>query len=122
VGKIKIPYYRVIHGRGFWRPSKKLQRLGFQDIRCGEDGPTAWGIAYSWNKRVAATLRGDEPPPNADGVKRTRELAEAVRKYPPRSVGAGFQAFIATDEWKNLALSNRAGPGNLDRAIGGVSA
>jgi hypothetical protein len=107
VAKIKIPYYRVIHARGFWRPSKKLQRLGFHDVRCGKDGPIAWEIAHRWNTRVQATLRGDELPPNADGVKRTREIAEVVRKYPPRSVGAGFQAFIETDEWKNLALSNR---------------
>ena len=106
VASIKIAYYVVIHGRGYWRPSRKLKKLGFQDVRCGEDGPAAWSIADTWNKRVAATLRGEQPPP-IDITKLSKDEAEAVRRYPPRSVGAAFQAFIRTDEWKRLALSSR---------------
>jgi hypothetical protein len=106
VGNVKIPYYVVIHGRGYWRPSRKLKKLGFQDVRCGTDGPTAWSIADTWNKRVAATLRGDQPPP-IDVTNLSRDEAEAARRYPPRSVGAAFQAFIHTDEWKRLAHSSR---------------
>jgi hypothetical protein len=106
VGNVKIPYYVVIHGRGYWRPSRKLKKLGFQDVRCGPEGPAAWSIAHTWNTRVAATLRGDQPPP-FDVSRLSRDEAEAVRHYPPRSVGAAFQAFIRTDEWKRLALSSR---------------
>ena len=106
VGNVKIPYYVVISGRGYWRPSKKLQALGFQDVRCGADGPSAWSIADVWNKRADATLRGDQPPP-IDITALSRDDAEAVRRYPPRSVGAAFQAFIRTEEWRARALSSR---------------
>jgi hypothetical protein len=75
-------------------------------VRCGLDGAAAWSIADTWNKRADATLRGDQPPP-IDVTKLSRDEAETVRRYPPRSVGAAFQAFIRTDEWSRLALSSR---------------
>ena len=106
VGNVKIPYYVVINGRGYWRPSKKLRRIGFQDVRCGADGPAAWAAADTWNKRAEATLRGEVAPP-IDPTTLSRDQAEALRRYPPRSVGAAFQTFIRTDEWSSRALSTR---------------
>lgn len=106
VGSVKINYYIVINDRGYWRPSKKLRALGFEDVRCGPDGPSAWTIADTWNKRVEATLRGEQAPPIA-GETLSRDEAEVVRRYPPRSVGAAFQSFIRTNEWSSLALSSR---------------
>jgi hypothetical protein len=49
MGKIKIPYYTVIAGRGYWRPTPKMRLLGFQIVRCGTDGPEAWALAAEWN-------------------------------------------------------------------------
>lgn len=106
VGSVKINYYMVINDRGYWRPSKKLRALGFQDVRCGPDGPAAWTIADTWNKRVEATLRGEQAPPIA-GEMLSREEAEVARRYPQRSVGAAFQSYIRTKEWSSLALSSR---------------
>jgi len=106
VGNVKIKYYVPINGRGFWRPSAKLKLLGFQDVRCGPDGPAAWAIADTWNNRTKATLRGEQTPP-IDMTKLTREEAEAVRRYPRGSVGVGFQTLIRTDEWSSRALSTR---------------
>lgn len=37
----RVPYYRVIRGRGYWKPSKEMQELGFRATPCGPDGPQA---------------------------------------------------------------------------------
>jgi hypothetical protein len=33
VGKVKIPYYVVIKGRGYWRPHPRMRAVGFQLVR-----------------------------------------------------------------------------------------
>lgn len=106
LGRIKIPYYVIAKGRGYWRPSASMKRVGFDDIRCGVDGPQAWAIAESWNQRWQLVRTGRALPPN-EATEVTREEAEAARKYPARSVGAAFQIYIRTDEWKNKAHSTR---------------
>ena len=106
MGKVKIPYYVVIKGRGYWRPTAKMKALGFADVSCGPDGPPAWTIAETWARRWQAVRRGEERPPG-DLSAMSREQAEAARRWPPRSVGAAFQAFIRTGEWSALALSTR---------------
>jgi hypothetical protein len=47
VGKIKHKHYVVRKGRGFWLATAKMKALGFDHVRCGVDGPTAWAIAES---------------------------------------------------------------------------
>jgi hypothetical protein len=106
VASIKIPYFVVINGRGFWRPSAKLKLLGFQDVPCGPDSPVAWAIADKWNQSAAATLSGKQEPP-IDLTTLSREEAEAVRRYPRGSVGFAFQTLLRTEEWKTRALSTR---------------
>ena len=49
MGKVKIPYYVVVKGRGYWRPHPRMRRYGFQIVRCGADGPEAWALAADWN-------------------------------------------------------------------------
>src|SRR6516165_4211785 len=107
MGKIKIPYYTVIAGRGYWRPTRKMRSLGFQIVRCGADGPEAWALAAEWNKRWQAVRKGDWPPP-VDVSKLSADDAEATRRYPPGSIGAAFQVYIHTPEWAARALSARA--------------
>jgi hypothetical protein len=106
VGKVKIPYYVVVKGRGYWRPIPKMKALGFSIVRCGPDGPEAWKIAAEWNERWQAVRRGDAPP-MVDVLQLSRDQAEVVRRYPPRSVGAAFQTYIQTHEWASRALSAR---------------
>jgi hypothetical protein len=62
-----IPYYQVKNGNGFWGPNLAMKRAGFQSIRCGPDGPDAWVIAMTWNKRWQQhrTEHGAKTP-NAD--------------------------------------------------------
>jgi hypothetical protein len=106
MGKVKIPYYIVRKGRGYWFPTLKMKALGFSIVRCGPDGAEAWKIAAEWNERWQKVKRGDTPAP-ADASGMSRDQAEVVRRYPPRSVGAAFQAYIKTTEWEARALSAR---------------
>lgn len=106
MGKIKIPYYSVIAGRGYWRPTRKMRALGFQIVRCGPDGPNAWALAEEWNQRWQAVRKGDAPP-SVDIAKLSRDQAEAARRYPPGSIGAAFQVYIRTDEWATRAQLTR---------------
>lgn len=107
MGKIKIPYYSVIAGRGYWRPTRKMRSLGFQIVRCGADGPEAWALAAEWNKRWQAVRKGNSPP-LVDVSRLSADDAEATRRYPPGSVGAAFQVYIRTPEWAARALSARS--------------
>lgn len=46
MGSIKIPYYVVRKGRGYWLSTPAMQALGFpSSVRCGPDGPNAWQVA-----------------------------------------------------------------------------
>jgi hypothetical protein len=102
MGKIKIPYYTVIAGRGYWRPTREMRSLGFQIVRCGADGPQAWALADEWNKRLQSVRTGESTPlVNLDRL--SRDQAEAARRYPPGSIGAAFQIYIRTPEWASRA-------------------
>jgi hypothetical protein len=106
MGRIKISYYTVIAGRGYWRPTRKMRSLGFQIVRCGPDGPTAWALADEWNKRWQSVRKGETPPlVNLDRL--SLDQAEAARRYPPGSVGAAFQVYIRTPEWASRAQLSR---------------
>jgi hypothetical protein len=106
MGKIKIPYYVVIKGRGYWRPHPRMRAFGFQIVRCGPDGSEAWKLAETWNQRWQDFRRGDAAP-LVDVSKLNRDQAESARRYPSGSVGAAFQAYIRTPEWSARALSAR---------------
>src|SRR5471030_729367 len=106
VGRIKIPYYVVVKGRGFWRPHPRMHRFGFACVPCGPDGPEAWTIATEWNVRWQAFRRGEKNAP-VDFSNLSREKAEVVRRYPAGSVGSGFQRYIRTEEWEKKAYSTR---------------
>lgn len=106
VSRVRIPYYVVVGGRGYWRPHPRMRAFGFAIVRCGADGPAAWAIAAAWNQRWQAVRSGDTPPP-VDVDRLDREQAEAARRYPPGSIGAAFQVYIRTEEWQNKALSTR---------------
>jgi hypothetical protein len=106
MGRVKIPYYVVVKGRGYWRPHPRMRRFGYSMIRCGKDGPEAWAVADGWNQRWQAFRKGEAPAP-AEGARLSRDDAEAVRRYPPGSIGAAFQTYIRTEEWSARAASAR---------------
>ena len=106
MGKIKIPYYTVIAGRGYWRPTRKMRVLGFQIVRCGTDGPEAWALAAEWNKRWQAVRKGDAPALviSTANTRRRRRPRDVIR---PGSIGAAFQVYIRTPEWSARAYLTR---------------
>jgi hypothetical protein len=106
VTDIRIEFYTVVGSRGYWRPSRKVKKLGFSDVPCGVDGPEAWAKAMRWNERVRDVMRGDAGEPGVPLVQ-TREQAEIARRYPTGSVGSAFQKLIQTDEWTKKAASTR---------------
>lgn len=99
---MKIPYYVVVKGRGYWQPTRKMRSLGFQTVRCGPDGPAAWKIASEWNARWQAARRGLAPLPvaGADGHL-SPEMSEEMTFYPPGSLGEAFRRYRQTDEWRS---------------------
>ena len=106
MGRIKIPYYTAIAGRGYWRPTCKMRTLGFQIVRCGADGPEAWALAAEWNCRWQTVRKGEAPAlVNIDQL--SRDEAEAARHFPPGSIGAAFQVYIRTHEWAARAHLTR---------------
>ena len=108
MGKIKIPYYVVKRGRGFWQPTQAMRRLGFYSVRCGEDGPAAWAVAEEWNRRWQAHRNGVKP---AGAVMRADNLSpntpEALTIYPRGSLGEGFSRYRRTPEWSKKAERTR---------------
>lgn len=47
MANIKLPHYVVRKGKyGYWLPTPKMKAEGFKVIRCGQDGPAAWAVAF----------------------------------------------------------------------------
>lgn len=121
VGKVEIPYYttRQRPGRpvwGYWAPclarrnpktgkieKTLMAKLGFKLVDCGEDGPRAWAIAESWNRKwqhARAEHRAG---------KAVVAPGKIERVYPRNSLGEGFARFRATGEWHKKAPRTREG-------------
>ena len=62
MGRVKIPYYIVKGGRGYWNPTASMKRAGFSGVPCGPDGPAAWSIAATWNTRWLGYRKGTNAP------------------------------------------------------------
>jgi hypothetical protein len=90
MGRVKIPYYIVKGGRGFWNPTAAMKRAGFSSAPCGPDGPEAWAIATNWNARWRDYRRGSEGP-----------------LWPIGSLGEAFERFRKTDTWARKAPKTR---------------
>lgn len=107
--RMSFPYYRVRRkGRGFWEPSAKMKRLGFENMPCGPDGPDAWRVAKEWNERWQRVRRGVEPLPGdlrRQGVSPDAPIATQV--YPPGSLGEALARYRKTPEWIKKAVRTR---------------
>ncbi len=112
MGDVKIRYYITRQWkdhtkRGYWapclaRPNKKtgvfeptlMAKLGFEHVDCGEDGPRAWAIAESWNRKwdqMRAEFRAGKVDASAKKFERV---------FPTNSLGEGFAHFKKTGVWK----------------------
>lgn len=107
MGRVKIPYYVVIKGRGYWRPTAKMRGLGFSIVRCGADGPDAWRIAAVWNERWQAHRAGGEPAAIETPQRLTADVAESAIRYPRGSIGEAFGRYRRTTVWAAKAPRTR---------------
>lgn len=108
MGKVKIPYYVVIKGNGYWSPSKKMKAAGFRLVRCGKDSPDAWKIASEWAKRWQEHRRGGNLILRQEAAHNTAiEIAENAIIYPPQSLGRAFQRYRQINAWKSKAVATK---------------
>lgn len=105
MGRVKIPYYSVRKGRGYWQPSAVMRAAGFAPVACGADGPEAWKVAAAWNDRWQRHRRGEtvQIEPATAGP----ETTEARIRYPAGSLGEAFGRYRRTDEWARKAPRTR---------------
>jgi hypothetical protein len=98
--RVKIRYYVLKRGQGFWQPTKKMRVLGFYAVPCGKDGPKAWATAELWNNRWDATRHEGAPSPAmADADNLSAERSEELTVYPHGSLGEAFKRYRRTYEW-----------------------
>ena len=106
--RIKLRYYVIKRGKGFWQPTPKIKAHGFASVPCGVDGPDAWKIVEIWNNRWDAPRRGDVPSPAmAAATNLSPDQAEELSIYPSRSLGEAFRRYRRTDEWQRKAPRTR---------------
>lgn len=93
MGVVRIAYYSVRNGRGYWQPKTNMRALGFKNVACGPDGPAAWVVAQRLNVEWEAAAK--EAQPIAPERLKRGSLAEAFAKYK------------ATPEWGKKAPRTR---------------
>lgn len=97
MGKVKIRYYSIRKGRGYWQPTAEMRRHGFRPVACGPDGPAAWAVA----ERLNAAWDSRENP-------EAQTLPfPVVETWPKGSVGEAFNVYRSTPEWSKKALRTR---------------
>lgn len=95
MGQVKIPYYTVKKGRGYFEPVGKIKAMGFEARPLGPDGPNAWAEAMRLNDAYQRARRGE-----------TVQVAQE-RIYPLNSVGWAWQRYRRTDAWRAKAEATR---------------
>lgn len=94
--RLKIPYYRVKRGNGFWEPTREMRAAGLAAVACGPDGPAAWAQARAQNQRWRALQQG-------------RAAADAAlpSNAIPGSLDEAFRRYRLTREWDGKAARTR---------------
>ena len=97
MAKVRVRYYSVVKGRGYWQPTAAMRAHGFRPVACGPDGPSAWARAEEmnalWDRRTAGAAAA--PP------------APSAPLWPPGSIGEAFDVYRGTHEWQKKALRTR---------------
>lgn len=93
---VKIRYYVIKGGRGYFQPSKSMRRHGFEARCLGADGPEAWAEALRLYEDWLRVQRGELP------------AAESTKVWPPGSIGHAFDRFRRMEKWKKLSAKTRS--------------
>jgi hypothetical protein len=96
--RIRIRYYRVKRGRGFWDPSPEMRELGIKTQPCGPDGPEAWAkaeaLSREWDAKRKLLKNTVAPKPALRG-----SLDEAFRRYRATAEWS-LKAERTREEWE----------------------
>ncbi|MBX9760678.1 MAG: hypothetical protein K2Y29_18000 [Beijerinckiaceae bacterium] len=92
MASLKIPYYVVKKGNGYWQPTPAMKAAGFGSVPCGRDGPEAWARAQMAQAQWEAYTAGLSKP---TGLPKAGSLAEAFARYR------------GTEEWQKKAPRTR---------------
>jgi hypothetical protein len=90
--KVRVPYYRVKKGLGYWEPTREMREAGLGPVPCGPDGPDAWRTAQEQNKAWEAFKKVNTPG-----------RSSALRG----SLDEAFARYRATPEWEAKADRTR---------------
>lgn len=93
MARVKIPYYVVKKGRGYWQPTRSMREQGFGSVRCGPDGPNAWEKADQLNRIWQLHRHGLQPT--------ERQI------WPRGSIGEAFARLKASGEWSRMEPRTR---------------
>jgi len=106
MGKVKIRYYTIKNGNGFWQPNARMKAVGFEPVPCGKDGSDAWKKAELWNDHWDRVKNGVEPAPT--DIQNMRPMdAEELTIYPPGSIGDAFKRYRRLEVWREKAPRTR---------------
>jgi len=97
VAKVRVRYYSVIKGRGYWQPNATMRSAGFRPVACGPDGPSAWAKAEALNSRW--DQRSSQP--------QSPIVAPEVVTWPQGSIGEALDIYRSTNEWAKKAPRTR---------------
>jgi hypothetical protein len=89
---VKLPYYVVKRGKGYWQPTSDMRAQGARPTPCGDDGPAAWAIARVAYNDWQAKQKDDEERPS--------RIAEGT-------LAAAFSEYRQTQEWAAKAVRTR---------------
>lgn len=90
--RVKIPFYRVKNGNGFWEPKPYMRAAGMVSTPCGPDGPAAWAKAMA----LTEEWRGLKSRPRP-----------VVRVAKAGSLEEAFARYRETEEWRKKAPRTR---------------
>lgn len=93
MGKVKLPYYVVKRGTGYFQPSKTMRAAGFEARSLGPDGPATWAEAQRLYVDWSLHRRGMAAAP--------------PRTYPMGSVGWAWERYRRMEAWAGKAPKTR---------------
>ena len=91
MAKVRIRYYVVRQGRGYWQPTAAMKRQGFAARTLGQDGPEAWAAAEAMNA----------------AWDRHRSGAGETKLITPGSLADVFRRYRGMDAWSRKKVRTR---------------
>ncbi len=87
--RVRLPYYVIRRGRGFWQPTPRMIRAGAAPRACGHDGPEARAFAFQCysSARCAGRRKEVSSPKDAGGefLPNQGDGRAQVTPSPPRT-------------------------------------